>query len=140
MRRVITMEFLSWEDNRRSNLQHLCQAGELTDVRIVVEGTSVAAHRVVLAAHSDYFYRMFTCGLAESRHEEVKLQGVEPEVFQQVMVYIYTGCLDTSDVETLKGIFLAANMLQMSDLEHITVSKPPTHHLTTSNTSTPLAR
>jgi hypothetical protein len=40
----------------------------------------------------------------------------------QVLSYIYTGRLDTVDVEVLKGIFLAANMLQMSDLEHITVT------------------
>jgi hypothetical protein len=40
----------------------------------------------------------------------------------QVLTYIYTGRLDSADVEVLKGIFLAANMLQMSDLEHITVT------------------
>ena len=99
------MEFGGWEENRRSNLDWLMKAGDLTDVTIVVEAATFPAHRVVLAAHSDYFYRMFTCGMAESRHQEVNLQGVEPEVFQQVMVYIYTGCLDTTDVETLKGIF-----------------------------------
>jgi hypothetical protein len=27
---------------------------------------------------------MFTCGMAESRKEDIKLQGIEPEVFQQV--------------------------------------------------------
>ena len=60
------------------------KAGDLTDVTIVVEAATFPAHRVVLAAHSDYFYRMFTCGMTESRNEDVKIQGIEPEVFQQV--------------------------------------------------------
>ena len=62
----------------------LMKAGDLTDVTIVVEAATFPAHRVVLAAHSDYFYRMFTCGMTESRNEDVKIQGIEPEVFQQV--------------------------------------------------------
>ncbi len=30
--------------------------------------------------------------------------------------YIYCGRLDTGDMEVLKGVYLAANMLQMADL------------------------
>ena len=30
----------------------------------------------------DHMFRMFTCGLAESRNQDIKLQGMEPEVFQ----------------------------------------------------------
>ena len=78
------MEFGGWEENRRSNLDWLAKAGDLTDVTILVEAATFPAHRVVLAAHSDYFYRMFTCGMTESRNEDIKIQGIEPEVFQQV--------------------------------------------------------
>ena len=35
--------------------------------------------------------------------------------------YIYTGRVETNEAEVVKGIFLAANMLQMSDLEQLTV-------------------
>jgi len=117
------MEYGSWEQNRHNNLDLLARSEELTDVTIVVDQATFPAHRVVLAAHSDYFYRMFTCGMAETRNEDVKIQGVEPDVFQQVLGYIYKGRVDTTDVEILKGIYLAANMLQMSDLEHLTISK-----------------
>ena len=51
------MEFGGWEENRRSNLDWLAKAGDLTDVTILVEAATFPAHRVVLAAHSDYFYR-----------------------------------------------------------------------------------
>jgi len=92
-------------------------------VTLVVEQSSFPAHRIVLAAHSEYFYRMFTCGMAESRNQDVKIQGIDPEVMQEVLAYIYSGKVETSDVDILKGMYLAANMLQMSDLEHITVVK-----------------
>ena len=39
----------------------------------------------------------------------------------QVLNYIYTGRVETNEAEVVKGIFLAANMLQMSDLEQLTV-------------------
>ena len=35
---------------------------------------------------------------------------------QEVLGYIYCGRLDSSDMEILKGVYLAANMLQMADL------------------------
>ena len=51
------MEYGSWEDNRRGNLEWLRAEGALTDVKILCDQQSFPAHRVVLAAHSDYFYR-----------------------------------------------------------------------------------
>ena len=57
--------------NRNGNLDWLQRAGELTDVNILVEGVSYPAHRVILAAHSEYFHRlvdvMFARGLVEVR-------------------------------------------------------------------------
>ena len=89
----------------------------------MVDGETFLGHRVILAAHSQYFLTMFTCGMTETRNEAVTIHGVSSEVFTIVLSYIYRGRVDTCDVDTLKGTFLAANMLQMTDLEHITVNK-----------------
>ena len=90
---------------------------------LLVDGERFQAHRVVLAAHSQYFLTMFTCGMTETREEAVTIHGLTSGVFRIVLTYIYRGRVDTSDVDSLKGTFLAANMLQMTDLEHITVNK-----------------
>ena len=46
----------------------------------------------------------------------MKIQGIDPEVMQEVLAYIYSGKVETSDVDILKGMYLAANMLQVSFL------------------------
>ena len=101
----------------------MLQTDQFTDVTLLVEGERFQAHRVVLAGHSQYFLTMFTCGMSETREEAVTIHGLTAEVFRIVLNYIYRGRVDTSDVDRLKGAFLAANMLQMTDLEHITVNK-----------------
>lgn len=117
------VEYGTWEQNRHSNLEILQQSDLFTDVRLRVEDETFHAHRAVLAAHSQYFLTMFTCGMTETRDEAVTIHGVSSEVFTTVLSYIYKGRVDTSDVDLLKGTFLAANMLQMIDLEHLTVNK-----------------
>ena len=37
--------------------------------------------------------------------------------------YMYRGRVESQEVDTLKGVFLAANMLQMTDLELLAVHK-----------------
>ena len=117
------MDYLTWEQNRHRNLEVLQETELFTDVVLVVEGETFPGHRVVLAAHSQYFYTMFSCGMTESRNQEIEIHGLSAPVFRIVMNYIYRGRVDISEVEALKGTFLAANMLQMSDLEHLAVNK-----------------
>ena len=53
------MDFLTWEQNRHRNLEVLQESDQFTDVCLLVEGERFSGHRVVLAAHSQYFYTMF---------------------------------------------------------------------------------
>ena len=73
------MEYGAWPANRNGNFAYLRRGGELTDVTLVVDKASFPSHRIVLAAHSEYFYRMFTCGMAETNNK--------------VLPYYSTGCL-----------------------------------------------
>ena len=53
----------------------------------------------------------------------MKIQGIDPEVMQEVLAYIYSGKVETSDVDILKGMYLAANMLQVSFLSFVSKTK-----------------
>jgi len=60
-------------------------------VSLVVEGKTVQAHKVLLAAASDYFAAMFTGNMIESEMETVELQGLEFSALQLLVDYCYTG-------------------------------------------------
>ena len=56
-----------------ASLFNLRENGKLCDVTLISDGKSIRAHRVVLAACSEYFNAMFTSGLSETCKNEVKL-------------------------------------------------------------------
>ena len=48
---------------------------------------------------SDYFAAMFTNDVREASEREIRLEGVDPEALQALVVYMYTG-----KVEDKKGL------------------------------------
>ena len=49
------------------------EQGEFIDVRLKVGEDEFAAHRIILAANSDYFHAMFSHGMKESNQEVIEL-------------------------------------------------------------------
>ena len=54
---------------------------QFIDVRLKVGEDIFPAHRIVLAANSDYFYAMFTDGMKESNQDviELKDESISPD-------------------------------------------------------------
>ncbi|XP_036002426.1 kelch-like protein 7 isoform X2 [Fundulus heteroclitus] len=75
----------------------------LCDVTLVVKGRRFSAHRLVLAAGSELFRLMFTTNMMESASDEVELRGVDPEIVELLMDYIYTAqiSITTRNVQPL---------------------------------------
>ncbi|KAG1937888.1 kelch-like protein 33 [Pimephales promelas] len=63
------------------------------DIELVAEGTVFQAHRVLLAASSDYFRGMFTSGMKESRQESVSLLLVGAGELEPLLNWAYSGTL-----------------------------------------------
>ena len=53
------------------NLQCFLSSGEFSDVRFIVEGEKLCAHRAILCCHSEVLSAMFSGGFAESHQKEV---------------------------------------------------------------------
>ena len=88
--------------------------GEFIDVRLKVGEDVFPAHRIVLAANSDYFHAMFTDGMKESKQEviELKDESISPDALRIVMDCIYTGDLHVSE-ENVFEVLAAADHLQV---------------------------
>lgn len=68
---------------------------DFCDVRLLVGGQVFGVHKLVLAASGPYFAALFSGGMSEAHEEEVCIAGVEADVFEILLEFIYTGMLES---------------------------------------------
>ena len=93
------------------------EQGEFNDVRSKVGENEFAAHRIVLAANSDYFHAMFAYGMKESNQEviELKNENISVAAMKIVMDSIYSGEIKVND-ENVFEVLTAADHLQVASV------------------------
>uniref|UniRef100_G3WQ43 Speckle type BTB/POZ protein like n=1 Tax=Sarcophilus harrisii TaxID=9305 RepID=G3WQ43_SARHA len=73
------------------DLGNLWETTRFTDCSFFVRGQEFKAHKSVLAARSLVFNAMFEHEMEESKKNRVEINDVDPEVFKEMMRFIYTG-------------------------------------------------
>ena len=93
------------------------EQGEFIDVHLKVGEEVFSAHRIVLAASSDYFHAMFAHGMKESNQEviELKDESISAAALKIVLDSIYSGDLQVSD-ENVFEVLVAADHLQVTSV------------------------
>ena len=91
------------------------EQGEFIDVGLKVGEEVFSAHRIVLAASSDYFHAMFAHGMKESNQEviELKDESISAAALKIVLDSIYGGDLQVND-ENIFEVLVAADHLQVT--------------------------
>ena len=91
------------------------EQGEFIDVGLKVGEEVFSAHRIVLAASSDYFHAMFAHGMKESNQEviELKDESISAAALKIVLDSIYSGDLQVND-ENIFEVLVAADLLQVT--------------------------
>ncbi|XP_041035149.1 zinc finger and BTB domain-containing protein 1-like [Carcharodon carcharias] len=89
-------------------LQQLCsqlEYGFLCDCSIVVGDVHFRAHRVLLAACSSYFHKLFVNRPGEAQQVFLSSQAVSPDHFDLILQLMYTGRLESppSDPERFRA-------------------------------------
>lgn len=102
----------TWTDHFRQ----LLDAKTLADVIIDVQGTKFESHKLVLSARSPVFHAMFVNDLIEKKTNTLEVCDIEPEVFSQVLRFIYTDEVDNLDD-------FAAELLAAADKYMLTLLK-----------------
>ena len=93
------------------------EQGEFIDVALKVREELFSAHRIVLAASSDYFHAMFAHGMKESNQEviELKDESISAAALKIVLDSIYSGDLQVND-ENVFEVLVAADHLQVTSV------------------------
>ena len=93
------------------------EQGEFIDVHLKASKEVFSAHRIVLAASSDYFHAMFAHGMKESNQEviELKDESISATALKIVLDSIYSGDLEVND-ENVFEVLVAADHLQVTSV------------------------
>ncbi|XP_030262235.1 speckle-type POZ protein isoform X3 [Sparus aurata] len=87
-----TMNMVKVPDCRLAEeLGDLWENSRFTDCSLCVAGQKFQAHKAILAARSPVFSAMFEHEMEESKKNRVEINDVEPDVFKEMMCFIYTG-------------------------------------------------
>ncbi|CAH1239521.1 IPP [Branchiostoma lanceolatum] len=88
---------------------------EFCDVEFSVGTSLFPVHRAVVAACSPYFAAMLGGGMSEAHRGQVELHAVEPDVFNMLLDFMYTGSIDVT-VGNVQDLLAAADMFQLPDV------------------------
>ena len=104
------------------HLGKLYLSEEYSDVTLVLEpdNKTIPAHKVVLAARSEYFRALLYGGMRESSQSEVKLVDTPYTAFKHLLKYIYTGLLSLHSFkeDLILDILGLAHLYGFLELEH----------------------
>jgi speckle-type POZ protein len=79
-----------------------------SDVTFNVHGRKLAAHKNILAMRSPVFAAMFQHPTKEMLSGEVEVEDVDPDVFQEVLRYLYTGLTRSTAMDVMAPALLTA--------------------------------
>lgn len=92
---------------------------DYSDVTFIVENQTLHAHKVILAARSEYFRALLYGGLCESNQKEINLSKTPVFAFKALLRYIYSGSITLSLMreENILDILGLSNQYGFTELE-----------------------
>ncbi|KAE9413466.1 hypothetical protein Angca_002778 [Angiostrongylus cantonensis] len=109
--------FCDYEQSAKimSHLAQFRRSQNMCDVVLEVDGQSLAAHRVVLAAAIPYFEAMFSCGMVEEKMHRISLNDISFEALDALVNFVYTNEITISS-DSVQNLLFAASILQMDSV------------------------
>lgn len=112
------MEYVE-EEHPQSAFEYLEKfrhSGELCDVTFLVGGKELKAHRVVLAACSQFFESMFIGEFAEPTGEPVVIEELSENILESIIIFAYTSRIKLTE-KNVYSMFEAADLLQLTGVK-----------------------
>ena len=126
----------TYTPNMRVNPRSLWISKNNSDVCLRADGEDVHAHRLVLAARSPVFDRMFSTGMQETSSGTVNITDTSAPVVRLLCEFMYTAKFDDltalDDDTTLSSLIKVAAKYQVTDLLEV-ANREATRRLTHEN-------
>jgi hypothetical protein len=109
----------------KKRLEELFRASEHCDVKLTSATSTFKAHKVILAAGSDYFNVMFSSSWNEKFCDCVELKGITSTGLTAILEFIYTGGFKVTDCDVSELLEAARHCLmsEVTDLVETYIRK-----------------
>ncbi|XP_065214346.1 speckle-type POZ protein B-like [Planococcus citri] len=101
------------------DLSQLLEDQEFCDVTLSVNGQQFKAYKGILSARCSVFKAMFKHGMKEANSNPVEITDIEPDVFRELLHYIYTGNVKITETATFVDLFVAADKYDLQNLKFL---------------------
>lgn len=106
-----------------NDLEILLKDESRSDVTFIVGDTKFKAHQLMLVSRSSVFAQMFTCDMLEKKTNTAEVKDIQPDVFEALLHFLYTGKTPVVDVEKMAALLTAADKYALHDLKTICAEK-----------------
>lgn len=104
------------EHQKFVGFEKLLNDEKFSDIKFIVDGRTINAHKNILSVQSAYFLAMFENDMKENQENSVRITDVSYEVMQEILRFIYCG--KVNNMETLKlDLFVAADKYMIEGLK-----------------------
>ena len=104
----------------RKDLKNLMKEGYFSDVSFILEdGSVIKAHKAILASRCEVFKTMLTSSMKEGLKDEIEIKDTNPEVFKNIINYIYTDEIELNDLSMIVNLLIESNKYNLIRLKNI---------------------
>ncbi|CAD6208731.1 GSCOCG00003538001-RA-CDS [Cotesia congregata] len=103
-----------------ADYRKLFESKKSCDVVIKVKDETFQAHKAILMARSEEFFKLFTVEMKESNEEFITLSDIEPKIFKSLLEFIYTDEVSDLDV-VVESLLEAADKYLIKSLKNMCV-------------------
>ena len=104
---VVNAYTINMQNSLIKDMWRLYQDRVRSDIMIQVQERNFHAHRSILSLRSRYFHAMLESGFKESSQSSIVINDCEPDDFEHLLRYIYTGQIVYERLEDLIELFFA---------------------------------
>ena len=101
----------------KKDIGSLLENSECSDFTLKCGDRKFPVHKAILSVRSDFFAGMFRSDMKEVSENDSEIEGIEPDILEIVLRYIYTSELPQLPIDSLRKVCAAADRFIVQSLK-----------------------